>query len=122
MRSVNTNENDPMNWEYTVRRTSPVLRTKPINFKCRSKYYKNRGLPVPPIFKNCTSPQKRSTINRINRAKDPYKVLGIPIDSTRSIIRKRFLKLSKQYHPDKRGGNANTFKKIKNAYNAIISR
>lgn len=113
LKSVNTNDNDPMNWAWTVPRTKPVLRTKPINFKTRIGYYKKKGMSVPPVF-------NRSVINRVNRAQNPYSILGIPKDSSRSVIRKTYLKLSKKYHPDKSGGNANTFKKIKNAYNSLM--
>jgi hypothetical protein len=111
-KSVNTNENDPMNWSWTVPRTKPVLRTRPINFKTRVGYYKKKGMAVPPVF-------NRSVTNRINRAQSPYSVLGIPKNSSRSVIRKTYLRLSKKYHPDKTGGNSNTFKKIKNAYDSL---
>lgn len=139
MPSVNTNENDPMNWSWTTPRvtTTPKQfpRTRPMqpqNCAARAKYYMNRGLVVPPIFANCapkkrnrvnnnnTQTQKRTRVtNRINRSQNAYAVLGVPKDSSRSVVRKAYLRLSKQYHPNK-GGNANTFRKIKNAYNSLL--
>lgn len=115
MPSVNTNENDPMNWSWTVPRAKPIPRTRPMNCAARAQYYKKRGLAVPPVFSRC-----RGVTNRINRAQNAYSILGIPKDSSRTVIRKAYLKLSKVYHPNKKGGNANTFRKIKNAYNSLL--
>lgn len=128
MPSVNTNENDPMNWEWTMPRPKPkpVLFTKPmsnVNCEARAQYYLKKGLVVPPLFNKCKNTVKtkrqRSVINRVNRAQDPFAILGLPKNSSRSMIRKAYLKLSKQHHPNK-GGNVNTFRKIKNAYNSLL--
>ena len=165
MPSVNTNENDPMNWSWTTprtnvrtRRTKPILRPKGMTRNecaARAKYYKNRGQPVPPLFREKCSPsqqncvarakyyrnqglvvpnliercakaarsppvnQNRGVTNRINRAQNAFSILGVPKNSSRSVIRKAYLRLSKQYHPNK-GGNANSFRKIKKAYNSLV--
>ena len=140
MRSVNTNENknDPMNWSWTTTRTTttprprtrPILRTRPMmpkNCAARAKYYRNKGLVVPPLFEKCapqppsaTKVKQMRVTNRINRAENAFSILGIPKNSNRSVIRKAYLRLSKMYHPNKRTGNANTFVKIKNAYNSLM--
>lgn len=151
MPSVNTNENDPMNWSWTTPRPTPrtAPRTRPTNCAARAKYYTNKGLKVPLIFRNCApsynncaarakyyrnqglvvpekftrcnnnNSRRTRVTNRINRAENAFSILGVPKDSSRAVIRKAYLKLSKIYHPDK-GGNANSFRKIKKAYNSLV--
>jgi molecular chaperone DnaJ len=36
---------------------------------------------------------------------NPYKVLGIPPNSSRDIAKKAYFKLAKEYHPDLNSGN-----------------
>lgn len=137
MRSVNTNENknDPMNWSWTTTTTPrprtrrPILRTRPMmpkNCAARAKYYRNKGLVVPPLFEKCAPPPSATKVkqtrvtNRINRAENAFSILGIPKNSSRSVIRKAYLRLSKMYHPNKKTGNANTFVKIKRAYDSLM--
>lgn len=45
-----------------------------------------------------------------NAAKDYYKTLAITNIATKSEIKKSFLKLAKQYHPDANKGNEEKFK------------
>ena len=49
---------------------------------------------------------------------DYYKVLGVESNSSQSDIKKAFRKLSLKHHPD-RGGNAEEFKKINEAYSTL---
>ena len=49
---------------------------------------------------------------------DYYKVLGVPESSTQDDIKKAYRKLSLKHHPD-RGGNADEFKKINEAYSVL---
>jgi len=54
---------------------------------------------------------------------DPFKILGIPSDSTQNEIRKRYLSLAKQYHPDKHQSSIESIKKfqdLESAYRKII--
>lgn len=48
-----------------------------------------------------------------NELQDHYKTLGIPEDAPQDDVRKAYLKLAKQYHPDKTGGDKDTEKKMK---------
>ena len=49
---------------------------------------------------------------------DYYKVLGVPESSTQDDIKKAYRKLSLKHHPD-RGGDAEQFKKINEAYKSL---
>lgn len=49
---------------------------------------------------------------------DPYAVLGISYSATPDQIKSAFRKLAHKHHPDK-GGDAEKFKQISAAYNAI---
>lgn len=52
---------------------------------------------------------------------DCFVILGIPSDSPKARIKKRFHELAKKYHPDK-GGDAEMFKKMKAAYEHCLKR
>ena len=49
---------------------------------------------------------------------DYYKVLGVDSNSSQDVIKRAFRKLSLKHHPD-RGGNAEEFKKINEAYSTL---
>ena len=49
---------------------------------------------------------------------DYYKVLGVGEDADEQEIKKAYRKLSLRHHPD-RGGNAEEFKKINEAYSTL---
>tara|TARA_B100000941_G_C28477806_1_gene540308 strand:+ start:514 stop:1365 length:852 start_codon:yes stop_codon:yes gene_type:complete len=49
---------------------------------------------------------------------DPYKTLGVSRDAETGEVKKAFLKLAKEYHPDK-GGDAEKFKQINEAYDIL---
>lgn len=51
---------------------------------------------------------------------DYYKILGVPRGATEEEIKKAYRKLAMKHHPD-RGGNEAEFKKIKEAYEKLIS-
>ena len=55
----------------------------------------------------------------MNGNKDYYSVLGVDRGITQEDLKKTYKKLSKQYHPDKKGGNEEKFKEISEAYNTI---
>lgn len=92
----------PMEWEYTIPRRRQHVKT---TGKHTEKYLRPRSGIV-------------SKRNRINRAQNAHVILGVPAGASRATIRRAFLALSKKFHPDK-GGNANTFRKIKNAYDKL---
>jgi curved DNA-binding protein CbpA len=50
---------------------------------------------------------------------DPYKILGIPNDSTLEQVKEAYRILARKHHPDK-GGNADTFKIMKTAFKIIV--
>jgi molecular chaperone DnaJ len=52
-------------------------------------------------------------------AKDYYSTLGITRDATKEDIKKAFRKLAHEYHPDKKGGNAEKFKEVSEAYSVL---
>jgi molecular chaperone DnaJ len=52
-------------------------------------------------------------------SKDYYKVLGVEKTATAEEIKRAFLKLAHQYHPDKNGGKDDKFKEINEAYQVL---
>jgi len=52
---------------------------------------------------------------------DPYKVLDLSEDVDEETIRRTYRQLSKRWHPDKPGGDANRFREISRAYNALTN-
>lgn len=52
-------------------------------------------------------------------AKDYYSILGVGKGASEEDIKKAFRKLAHQYHPDKKGGNAEKFKEINEAYQVL---
>ena len=55
----------------------------------------------------------------MNGNKDYYKILGVDRGVQQEDLKKTYKKLSKQYHPDKKGGNEEKFKEISEAYNTL---
>lgn len=52
-------------------------------------------------------------------AKDYYDILGVPKGASVEDIKKAYRKLAHKYHPDKKGGNAEKFKEINEAYQVL---
>jgi len=52
-------------------------------------------------------------------SKNYYDVLGITKSATKDDIKKAFRKLAHQFHPDKKGGNADKFKEVNEAYGIL---
>jgi curved DNA-binding protein CbpA len=52
---------------------------------------------------------------------DYYQILGVPEDADEETIKKAFRELAKKYHPD-RGGDAEKFKKIVEAYRVLSDK
>jgi molecular chaperone DnaJ len=52
-------------------------------------------------------------------SKDYYKILGVEKTASQDEVKKAFLKLAHQYHPDKNGGKDEKFKEINEAYQVI---
>jgi len=50
---------------------------------------------------------------------DYYKILGVDKNASSSEIKQAFRKLAQKYHPDKAGGDAQKFKEINAAYQAL---
>jgi molecular chaperone DnaJ len=51
--------------------------------------------------------------------KDYYKILGVDKSASQDDVKKAFLKLAHQYHPDKNGGKDDKFKEINEAYQVL---
>ncbi len=51
--------------------------------------------------------------------KDYYIILGIDRKASKDDIKKAFHKLAHRYHPDKKGGDANKFKEVSEAYSIL---
>lgn len=52
-------------------------------------------------------------------AKNYYDILGVKKDASKDEIKKAFRKLAHEFHPDKKGGNADKFKEINEAYSVL---
>ncbi len=52
-------------------------------------------------------------------AKDYYKTLGVEKNASQDDIKKAFRKLAHEHHPDKKGGNAEKFKEVSEAYSVL---
>jgi DnaJ-domain-containing protein 1 len=72
--------------------------------------------------------QNRATQSNTSSS-DPFEVLGLPRNATREEVREAFLRLSKEWHPDKFAKHGDpkvmqmaheNYIKIKNAYEQII--
>ncbi len=50
------------------------------------------------------------------------KILGVDENDPEWIIKSRYLKLAKRYHPDINGGNAEIFKDINTAYSILTKK
>lgn len=57
----------------------------------------------------------------MNKDKNYYQILGAVHDDTEAQIKKKFYKLSFEHHPDK-GGNAEVFSEITEAYNVLYDK
>ncbi|MCE9644206.1 molecular chaperone DnaJ [Candidatus Parcubacteria bacterium] len=51
--------------------------------------------------------------------KNYYDILGIAKGASKEDIKKAFRKLAHKYHPDKKGGDANKFKEVNEAYSVL---
>lgn len=52
-------------------------------------------------------------------AKNYYDILGVDKKASKEDIKKAFRKLAHQYHPDKKGGDADKFKEVNEAYSVL---
>lgn len=52
-------------------------------------------------------------------AKDYYKILGVEKGASKEEIKKAFRKLAHEFHPDKKGGDAEKFKEVNEAYSVL---
>lgn len=55
-------------------------------------------------------------------AKDYYKILGVEKNATEDDIKKAYRRLAHQHHPDKKGGNAEQFKVLNEAYQILSNK
>jgi molecular chaperone DnaJ len=52
-------------------------------------------------------------------SKDYYKILGVEKSASQDELKKAFLKLAHQHHPDKKGGDEAKFKEANEAYQVL---
>ncbi len=52
-------------------------------------------------------------------SKDYYSILGVDKKASKDDIKKAFRQLAHKYHPDKKGGNADKFKEVNEAYTIL---
>lgn len=77
--------------------------------------------PPPPTDKQSSeAPPPPEPMPQVDEKEAAFKELGIPKGSSMGQIRKAYLKMALQHHPDK-GGDQEKFKRIKAAYD-ILSR
>ncbi|MCD6279817.1 molecular chaperone DnaJ [Candidatus Micrarchaeota archaeon] len=58
--------------------------------------------------------------NKTGKKRDYYDVLGVSRNATEKDIKKAYRRLAMKYHPDRKGGDAEKFKEISEAY-AVLS-
>lgn len=62
---------------------------------------------------------KRQIMSEEEKEFDPYEVLGVDKETSQADIKKAFKRLSKKYHPDKKGGDTKKFQEIARAYGIL---
>lgn len=56
----------------------------------------------------------------LNEFQDAVETLELLSLTSREHVRKKYLKLSKQYHPDMKGGSTEKFQEIRKAYEILV--
>ena len=51
--------------------------------------------------------------------KDFYELLGVPRNASKEDIKHAYRTLAHKFHPDKKGGDANKFKEVNEAYSIL---
>eukprot|EP01059_Diplonema_ambulator_P021131 TRINITY_DN35153_c0_g1_i1.p1 TRINITY_DN35153_c0_g1~~TRINITY_DN35153_c0_g1_i1.p1 ORF type:complete len:268 (+),score=35.93 TRINITY_DN35153_c0_g1_i1:61-804(+) len=68
----------------------------------------------------CGSQRRWATVLRgAQKGETPWKILGVNRDVSEADLKKAYIKMAKQYHPDRPGGDDQMFKKVKEAYDLI---
>lgn len=62
--------------------------------------------------------QRSQPVQPSTQARNPHEVLGVPKGASEAEIRKAYLNSARIHHPDK-GGDAEAFKELRNAYEAL---
>ena len=55
----------------------------------------------------------------MKHSRNPWDILGIPTSASQEEIREAFKRLAMRFHPDREGGDMETFKTINSAYNKL---
>eukprot|EP00756_Hemistasia_phaeocysticola_P049384 Hpha_TRINITY_DN23848_c0_g1::TRINITY_DN23848_c0_g1_i1::g.109853::m.109853 len=64
---------------------------------------------------------KRTVLRGNTKSEDPWSILGVARSAEEADVKKAYIAMAKQCHPDRTGGDDTKFKKVKEAYDLIKS-
>jgi hypothetical protein len=74
------------------------------------------------LFRNYQQQNNSHTLKNINLTKNYYKILEVDINACETIIKKSYLRLAKQLHPDVNPQGHLRFTEIQEAYNVLSEK
>eukprot|EP01083_Nonionella_stella_P077237 210795_1 len=82
---------------------------------------RRRRVPESPPEQKEFSSEQKEIVDRINRTKDYYEILGVKKDFSENDLKKSYRKLAMKLHPDKNNapGATEAFKRVSSAYQCL---
>eukprot|EP00659_Diplonema_papillatum_P008477 gene8477-13076_t len=105
-------------------RAAPAARLATAAFvRFASPWHQGRGAPPrqQPFPRQQRFNSSRAQTVLRGPSSDPWRILGVSREASDQDVKKAYIKLAKEYHPDKTGGDDKMFKKVKEAYDMIRS-
>lgn len=99
------------------RSLSPLNVGKRLIFLCEHGVVDRHAVKRSHLF-GSSSCNKRSLAT--SGPRNPFAVLGVPVDSSFDHVRRAFVQLALKHHPDRETGSAEEFVRIREAFEAIV--